>query len=449
MTEKGVLPVMQFAICVLLCIVCFSVFATTTRAADQPDAEGAFSAEISDAIEASFGADLLNRQRGQEQTDALGIIAQSKDQRLAWIISDLMRIVTDYQFGIALGAAASKLLEVEFDGVSAWHSLTNKLIALDIPAPPGYLSVKRRIYTLIGPKWERLFVPGFIDWRHVSWGGVHIDDRPFGTTDSPCNCIPAADNPKFSNVDKAGWLDDDAVVFGIAVNCEYRAYPRQVMEVREMVNDTLGGRHLGIPYCTLCGSAQAYFTDDLPAGVERSVLRTSGLLIRSNKVMFDVNTFSVFDTFLGEAVTGPLAQAGVKLNQVSVVTTTWEEWKIAHPDTTVLVDALALGRDFDFRNNRDTDGPIFPIGDLDPRSAVQEDVLGVVTLSGAAVAFVVRTARTALLRGEAIAFANVQLKLDGGGVKAVDGNGDDVGSPQAFWFAWSQFHPNTALWHAN
>ena len=85
------------------------------------------------------------------------------------------------------------------------------------------------------------------------------------------------------------WLNDDDIVFGIEVNGEYRAYPRQIMEVREMVNDTLGGRDLGIPYCTLCGSAQAYFTDDVPEGVERPVLRTSGLLIRSNKVMYDLN----------------------------------------------------------------------------------------------------------------------------------------------------------------
>lgn len=107
-------------------------------------------------------------------------------------------------------------------------------------------------------------------------------------------------------------------------------------EVREMVNDTLGGRHLAIPYCTLCGSAQAYLTDQMPAGIERPVLRTSGLLIRSNKVMYDVNTFSVFDTFRGHAVTGPLAARGVALEQIGMAITTWGEWKAAHPDTTVL-----------------------------------------------------------------------------------------------------------------
>jgi len=150
-------------------------------------------------------------------------------------------------------------------------------------------------------------------------GGVLIDDRKYDKADEVCNCIPATDNPEVSNAEGATWLKDEDVVFGIEVNGEYRAYPRRIMEVREMVNDTLGGRHLGIPYCTLCGAAQAYYTDQLPEGIDRPVLRTSGLLIRSNKVMYDVNTYSVFDTFLGKAVTGPLAEKNLQLRQATPV----------------------------------------------------------------------------------------------------------------------------------
>jgi hypothetical protein len=249
-----------------------------------------------------------------------------------------------------------------------------------------------------------------------------------------------------SSAEEASWLKDSDIVFGIEVNGEYRAYPRRIMEVREMVNDTLGGRSIGMPYCTLCGAAQAYFTDRLPAGIERPVLRTSGLLIRSNKVMYDVNSYSVFDTFLGKAVTGPLAEKGVQLEQATVVTTTWGAWKAAHPETTVLVEALALGRDFDFRNGRDANGPIFPVGDVDPRLPVHEDVIGVVTASGLPVAFQRSAAIAALTRGEEIGVENVRLRMDAGGVRAVDADGGDLGSHQAFWFAWSQFHPGTALW---
>ena len=287
---------------------------------------------------------------------------------------------------------------------------------------------------------------GDIDWRHVSWGGVVIDDRAYDTTDEECNCIPAADNPEVSTAEEAKWLKDDDIVFGIEINGEARAYPRRIMEVREMVNDTLGGRDLGIPYCTLCGAAQAYYTDRLPAGVKRPILRTSGLLIRSNKVMYDVETYSVFDTFLGKAVTGPLAKKGIALEQASVVTTDWGTWKEEHPNTTVLVEALALGRDFDFRNGRDAGGPIFPVGDVDPRLPVHEDIIGVVTASGKPVAFQRSKALLRLRSGGEIAVENVRLQLDAGGIRAVDASGKDLGSHQAFWFAWSQFHPGTLLW---
>ena len=408
--------------------------------------EGALSEEAQAALQVAFIESMERSTWGSDQASALNEIAASKDPRIAWLISDLMRFAPDQQLNTELANAASKLLGIEPPKQNHWGVITDHLIAWDIPAPPDYLQAKRAIFTTIIQGWDKIFVEGDIDWRHVSWGGVLIDDRAYDTTDEPCNCIPAADNPEISSAEDAAWLKDEDIVFGIEVNGEYRAYPRRIMEVREMVNDTLGGRHLGIPYCTLCGAAQAYFTDQLRDGIDRPILRTSGLLIRSNKVMYDVKTHSVFDTFLGKAVTGPLAEKNLQLEQASVVTTDWGTWKKAHPETTVLVEALALGRDFDFRNNRDADGPIFPIGDLDPRLPVHEDIIGVVTASGKPVAFQRSKAIVALKQGDEIAFENVRLQLEAGGVRAVDADGSDLGSHQAFWFAWSQFHPQTELW---
>ena len=398
------------------------------------------------AIQTAFVDSITSSSWGPDQQAALEVVTGSGDPRLAWIISDLMRFVTGGTLANTLGTAAAGLLQIDPPTSNHWGIITDQLIAWDIPAPPDYLSVKRAIFTGVVPQWSALFVEGDIDWRHVSWGGVLIDDRAFGQTHAPCNCIPAADNPTVSSAKDATWLEDSDIVFGIEVNGEYRAYPRQIMEVREMVNDTLGGRDLGIPYCTLCGAAQAYFTDRMPDGVERPVLRTSGLLIRSNKVMYDVVTSSVFDTFLGKAVTGPLAERGLRLEQATVVTTDWASWKAEHPETTVLIEALALGRDFDFRNGRDADGPIFPIGDVDPRLPVHEDVIGAITTSGKPIAFQRSAALIALRNGETITFENIRLQLDAGGIRAVGADGADIGSHQAFWFAWSQFHPDTELW---
>ncbi len=445
------------SLCVLFGVIAIGAFAQ--ERADLPDhviAEfgpppavptGAYPDALAEAVQTAFADSVVNAVWGPEQSTALSTIAVSGDPRIAWIISDMVRFYSDRSLNAKLMQAASTLLGKDLERPDPWGTMTNHLIAWDIPAPPDYLSYKRRIFMRLEPGWELVFVAdGDVDWRHLSWGGVFIDDRPYDTTDARCNCIPAADNPKVSNAEGATWLSDNAVVFGLEINGEARAYPRRIMEVREMVNDTLGGRDLGIPYCTLCGAAQAYYTDQLPAGVERPILRTSGLLIRSNKVMYDITSGSVFDTFLGRAVTGPLAARNIVLEQVPVITTTWGDWKAAHPDTTVLVEALALGRDFDFRNTRDADGPIFPVGDVDPRLPVHEDVIGIVTASGTPVAFPRATALVALSDGREVTFENVKLILDAGGIRAVDSNGGDLGSHQAFWFAWSQFHPSTELW---
>jgi len=388
---------------------------------------GDLSPEVLEAVNTLMGERLVSRIFDELSFEAIRTIGASGDPRVAWWISDMMRVVRDRDLAAMLTVAAQDLLGIDINPFDSWGTTTNHLIGWDIPAPPDYLTFKRNAYIVVEDEWDRLFVEDSeIDWRLLSWGGVFIDSRPFDQTDNLCNCIPAADNP---------------------INDEHRAYPRSIMEVREMVNDTLGGRDFAMPYCTLCGSAQVFFTDEMPDGIERPVLRTSGLLSRSNKVMYDVNTFSIFDTFLGKAVSGPLLEAGIELKQNSVITTTWGQWKESHPDTDVLDISLALGRpDSDLRNTRDADGPIFPIGDVDPRLPVQEDVLGLLTADGDPIAFHVNSAIAALERGEFIEVEGINVVLDGGGVKAVDGDGNDLGGHQAFWFAWSQFYPGTDLW---
>ncbi|MEM9851991.1 MAG: DUF3179 domain-containing (seleno)protein [Pseudomonadota bacterium] len=406
--------------------------------------DGPLAPAVAPALNALVASSLSQAHWDPGDVAMFDAIAASGDPRLGWVLVDMLRFTWRPQFRAALAATGAQLLNLKIDGPLKRAAFTDHLIAWDVPAYPGYLDHKRAIYTQYLPGLERVFAPGDIDWHMVSTGGVNIDARPFGAPASPCDCIPAIDTPEVATATKATWLSDDAVVFGISVGDAHRAYPRRIMEVREMVNDTLGGRALGIPYCTLCGAAQAYFTD--VEGIDRPILRTSGLLIRSNKVMYDVRTYSVFDTFRGRAVTGPLAEAGIGLEPVTVITTTWGDWKAAHPDTTVLLERDALGRDYDLRNTRDAGGPIFPIGDVDPRLGVQDDVLGVIAPSGRPVAFLRSAALAALRSGAPVTLDDVQLVLEAGGIRALDADGADLGSHQAFWFAWSQFHPDTALW---
>jgi hypothetical protein len=387
---------------------------------------------------------------------ALSAIIEFGDARAAWLLADLLRFV-----------GAGPVRDLAFDGWerltgtsidadpvatrSRWQSINDHLIAWDLPALPGYVDWKAQLFSLVDPRWAPLFEDqdAEIDWRLVSWGGVLIDDRPFGTT-TPClqGCIPALDDPAVTDAAGGDWYPDDALVFGITVNGEARAYPKNIMEIHEMVNDELGGRRLGIPYCTLCGAAQAYFTDEVPDGVDMPVLRTSGLLSRSNKVMYDLNTRSVFDTFLGQAVSGPLREAGVVLPQTSVVTSTWADWKAAHPDTTIIAEDGGIGRSYesDPLRGRDDDGAIFPIGEVDERLAAQEKVLGVITADGTPMAFPVAAARAQLDAGGEVSALGVTVLPEASGLRAVAEDGGEIAGHEAFWFAWSQFHPATLVW---
>ena len=373
-------------------------------------------------------------------------VVEGGDQRAAWVISDLLRF---YQTGPPrdeLVWAFTQLTGEEFvPGEVDFVWTTNALMRRDLPAFEGYAELKKDLFADLDPRWARLFgPPDSIDWRSVTWGGVLIDDRELGDA-TPCNCIPALDDPVTTDAAGGDWYGDSRIVFGIELNGESIALPKHQMEVHEMVNLTLGGEDLGIPYCTLCGSAQAYLTGDVAE--QRVVLRTSGLLSRSNKVMYDVNTGSIFDTFTGKAVTGPLAERGLVLDQVTVVASTWGDWKRAHPETRIIARDGGIGRVY--RDNplgdRDADGPIFPVGDVDPRLPIQLNVVGVISPDGTPIAFPTMATKDVLAEGSVIEFQGVTVRLTDG-IRVFDQEGTELPTHQAFWFAWSQFYPDTLVW---
>lgn len=387
-------------------------------------------------------------------TDAIERLGTSGDVRVAWLLVDLLRFIQVGAVHEALLEATYRLTGIEpgadpVAGLNPWQSFTDHLIAWDLPAHPEYVDYKGELFLIVEPEWQPFFEDpdSAVDWRLTSWGGVRIDSRPLGDQ-LPCprGCIPALDDPSVTDAAGGSWYPDDRIVFGVVVNGEARAYPKHQMEVHEMVNDTLGGRRLGIPYCTLCGSAQAYFTDSVPESAEVPVLRTSGLLTRSNKVMFDLNTFSIFDTFTGEALSGPLRAVGTTLEQTTLVTSTWGEWKAAHPETTIVAEDGGINRPYglDPLGGRDDDGPIFPIGDVDHRLPVQAAVIGVIMPDGTPIAFPVEDLRAT--DDDSVVFNELVITPDGGGFVASLEDGTAVVAHQAFWFAWSQFHPDTLVW---
>ncbi len=233
-----------------------------------------------------------------------------------------------------------------------------------------YPDFKSLLYSLIDPKFKGYFSSdrtSKIRLDEVRWGGVRQDG------------IPPLRGPKMITAQEAKYLDDDNIVFGIKIKDDTRAYPKRIMAWHEMFVDNVGGENVAGVYCTLCGSMILYNTEH--DGVNHEI-GTSGFLYRSNKLMYDKETQSLWNTLWGRPVIGELADKDIELERMSIVTTTWGAWKKRHPDTKVLSLETGHRRDYSeeaaYREYFATDELMFNVPKLDMRLKNKDEVLGLV-----------------------------------------------------------------------
>ncbi len=208
---------------------------------------------------------------------------------------------------------------------------------------PLFSEFKRSLYSRIDPNFDDFLKPEYltpenmdIRLEEIVWGGVKKDG------------IPSLDNPRMTIPEAITYLRDDDLVFGVSINGDARAYPLRIMGWHEMFNDVIGGVPVALAYCTLCGSG-ILFETAIPAfaGIDQPlVFGSSGFLYRSNKLMFDRKTNSLWNQFTGKPVVGPLVGSGFELKQRPVVITTWAEWKTQNPFTLVLDLDTGYNRDY-------------------------------------------------------------------------------------------------------
>ena len=117
---------------------------------------------------------------------------------------------------------------------------------------------------------------------------------------------------------------------------------------------------------------------------------TSGFLFRSNKLMYDKATQSLWSTLWGKPVVGPLVGKGIALEPMSIVTTTWGAWRERHPDSKVLALDTGFQRNYDegaaYRSYFATDELMFPVPDTDDRLLNKKEILALAFTGGPPVA---------------------------------------------------------------
>ncbi len=232
---------------------------------------------------------------------------------------------------------------------------------------PLYAEFKARLYKNVDPKFSTYFKNRAALTRirldEVIWGGVGQDG------------IPPLRDPDMIPSNEAKYLSKNDIVFGVKVNGKARAYPKRILGWHEMVVDNVGGRRIAGVYCTLCGTMIAY--DTKYNGVSHD-LGTSGFLYRSNKLMYDKATQSLWNTIEGQPVIGPLVDKDITLKTYPIITTTWGKWKEAHPNGLVMSPKTGHSRDYSpgaaYRRYYATDDLMFPVPLTDKRLSNKTEV---------------------------------------------------------------------------
>lgn len=268
-----------------------------------------------------------------ERRAASRALIESEDTGLVPGLVDTLFFLPKPRRAEAISALEALTGERPGDRYHDWVEVVGRRTEL-VPRP-GYAAWKGELFARIDPRYREILgqsAPARIRLEEIVWGGV------------PFEGIPALDRPAAVPAGEAGYLQDGERVFGVSLNGEQRAYPLRILGWHEMLNDTVGGEPVTLSYCTLCGSGVLLSTRR--AGGEPFTFGTSGLLYRSNKLMVDRQTGTLWSNLTGEPVLGPVLEQSARdpepLPVLPLTVTTWKEWRARHPRTTVLALDRAL-----------------------------------------------------------------------------------------------------------
>ena len=178
----------------------------------------------------------------------------------------------------------------------------------------------------------------------------------------------------------------------------------------------------------------------------------SGLLYKSNLLMYDRQTESLWSQVMSQAVSGPLS--GSRLKVLPSTLTTWEKWKRQHPETMVL--SLETGHQRDYSEDPYADyyksrsGLFGFFRGLFAGHEGKELVAGV-TLAAVSKAYPLDLLRqqgktSDTLGGKILAF---EFDSQTGTLTVTDNQGEMIPYVSTYWFVWKGAHPETERFELN
>lgn len=190
--------------------------------------------------------------------------------------------------------------------------------------------------------------------------------------------IPAIDEPIWISLDDPAnqYLQDEDLILGFYNEGEVVAYPHDILDWHEIINDKVGGMAIAVTYCPLTGTGIGW---ERVIDLEETTFGVSGLLYNSNLIPYDRKTGSNWSQIRMECVNGPLI--GTDPVFLPLVEMPWKTWQKIYPESRIVSTETGHSRSYGsypYGNYKTSSSLIFPAIPADDRLHAKERVMAVV-----------------------------------------------------------------------
>jgi len=172
-----------------------------------------------------------------------------------------------------------------------------------------------------------------LEWPRTDFSKSNVPLDEIFSGGVPKDGIPPIYEPRFAPIAEVDRLyQGTEPVITVAINGEARAYPLGILMTHEIVNDELGGMSIAVTYCPLCNSAVVF---DRCVNGRIHTFGVSGKLRHSDLIMWDHETESWWQQFVGEGIVGEMT--GTQLTMLPVRVEAFDLFKERFPEGEVLL----------------------------------------------------------------------------------------------------------------
>lgn len=177
----------------------------------------------------------------------------------------------------------------------------------------------------------------------------------------------------------------------------------------------------------------------------------SGLLYRSNVLMYDHQSESLWSQVMREAVTGLMT--GARLTVLPSTITRWNKWKKRYPSSQVLSLNTGYRRDYGsdpYEDYYKRKTGLFSFFRPGPGEKEKELVAGI-SIDGQTRAYPVEYIRHRKIVHDRLGKRDIEISYDPADdlITARDGRGKEIPHITVYWFVWKGIHPGSDLFQAD